>query len=456
MSSFGLTEAGFVPKTLNDVKTSLEAKMRALLGASLDVSAKSLWGQVIGVFSGEMADCWEAEEESQSSLDPDASIGVPLVSLSGLTGTLPEGAISSSVVETLVGTAGTLLPAGRIVSVTGRTDSRFLTQVDATIAAVAAWATAHSYAGGDRVTNGSPAKVYQATQGGVSAGSGGPTTTSTAIVDNTVVWRYLGNGNGAIDVLALSEKLDAVTAPSGTLTRIDSPVVGLNAAYNFLDANIGRADETDPELRARREVELRAEGNAALDAIRARVDRVDGVKTVVVFENTTTATVDGMPPKSVEVVVQLDAGPPADVEDALRAAVFGSVAGGVQPFGQVTGAVIDASGNSQTVGFTYLADVVAYVRLDLDVTADFPADGIDQVKTALLEYEAQKLVGGYDLVAFQLGAKALDSVPGIFDVTNAKVGTSSPATLTRVSISSRQTAALDTSRMTIATNLVTT
>lgn len=456
MSDFGLTVAGFVPKTQSDVYTSIVGKLRGLLGASLDVSDQSLWGQVIGVFSGELAECWEAEEESQSSLDPDASVGVSLIAISGLTGTLPEDAIASSANETFGGTSGTIIPTGTVVSVLGRSDTRFLTQAPITILAVSAWATAHHYVVGDRVTNGSPAKVYQCIQEGTSAGSGGPTTTALSIADNTVVWQYLGAGTGAVDAVVLSEKLDAITAPATTLTRIDTPVVGLSFAYNFEDANVGRAEEVDLELRARREIELRTAGKGNTAAIRAAVSQVDGVKSVVVFENTTYATnVDGMPPKSIEAVVQLDAGPPLDVEDSIREAIFSSRTGGIEAYGQVVGDVVDNTGGTQEIGFSYLEEVDIYVALELDVTSDFPIDGEAQVKAQTILYEAARIVAGYDAVAFQVAAWAQENVPGIFDVTDMKVGTTDPPLATRVTITSRQLAAFDTSRITVTTNLVT-
>ena len=62
-----------------------------------------------------------------------------------------------------------------------------------------AWAVSTSYAAGARVINGS--NLYQCTTGGTSAGSGGPTGTSTGIVDGTCVWSYVSASAGA-EVLA--------------------------------------------------------------------------------------------------------------------------------------------------------------------------------------------------------------------------------------------------------------
>lgn len=55
-----------------------------------------------------------------------------------------------------------------------------------------AWASTTAYTVGRRVTNGG--NTYECTVAGTSAGSGGPTTTATTIVDGSVAWTYIGSG----------------------------------------------------------------------------------------------------------------------------------------------------------------------------------------------------------------------------------------------------------------------
>ncbi len=57
---------------------------------------------------------------------------------------------------------------------------------------LAAWAASTAYALGDRIINGG--NVYLCTVAGTSAASGGPTGTTTDIVDNTVTWNYVSAG----------------------------------------------------------------------------------------------------------------------------------------------------------------------------------------------------------------------------------------------------------------------
>ncbi|MFA4972527.1 MAG: hypothetical protein WC683_07920 [bacterium] len=52
------------------------------------------------------------------------------------------------------------------------------------------WTASHAYRLGDRCTN-DTAKTYECTTAGISASSGGPTGTTAAITDGTVVWKYM-------------------------------------------------------------------------------------------------------------------------------------------------------------------------------------------------------------------------------------------------------------------------
>jgi len=79
----------------------------------------------------------------------------------------------------------------------------------------AAWAATTAYTLGTQVINGG--KVYACVVAGTSAGAGGPTTTTNAIVDNTVTWTYMG--------VFVAGKY-AQTSP--TFTTSASPIAGLN------------------------------------------------------------------------------------------------------------------------------------------------------------------------------------------------------------------------------------
>lgn len=438
--SFGITIEGFIPKTVEDAKAELEASFRAAFGESIDVSPQSNFGQIIGVMAENIGDAWDALHGVYAAFAPDSAGGISLDNVAAITGTVREPATPSEVTITATGTAGTVLTAGRQMSVTG-TGVKFETTAGGTIAAVGAWASGTAYTLGQRRSN--SGNVYQVTTAGTSAGSGGPTGTGSAITDNTVVWQYLGAGAGAVDITAESVDYGPKVALAGTLINIETPVSGWSNVTNLLDAEVGADLETDASLRVRREQELRASGNAALEAIRSAILQVEDVETCTVFENITDDTdVDGLPPHSVEVLVK------GGEDEQIAAELFGSVAAGIATYGTTTETVSDVEGLTHTIKFSRPSDVDIWVIVNVTADEDaFPSDGDTQIRDAIVEYgEAQRT--GKDVVAAALVAQVF-KVAGVLDV-ECLIGLSSPPVAsTTLPINLRELAVFDTSRITI-------
>jgi uncharacterized phage protein gp47/JayE len=386
---YGIVPTGFAVKTLADVKLDLENGLRARYGSAFDTSPQSVAGQWVGVMSEALAACWDTAQAVYSAFDPDEASGVALDRLAALTGTRRRDPTRSTAVVTLTGTGGTVIPAGRIFSV-GGTLAQFRTVADVTLPGP--------------------------------AGAPGQTTT--------------------VDVESVD--LGPVEARAGTLTGIVTSVAGLAAVTNAEDAKLGLALETDAELRARRTLELHASGGASAEAIRARISQLAGVVAVQVFENPTPTTdAEGMPPHSLEVLV--DGGMPADI----GAALLDVKPLGIEAHGLETVTVSDAAGREHVLRFTRPEAVDVYVRLD--VIADslkFPSDGAAQVRQALLDFAEVSLVIGRDVTAAALIAQAF-KVPGVLDVA-VYIGLAvDPATSATVEINRREWADLDSARIAV-------
>lgn len=441
--AFGITTTGFAAKSLQDIKAELEAAFQESFGASIDVSPQSNFGQIIGVMAERYSDLWAQGQAIYSAATPDGAIGVGLDNVAAITGTVRAAASSSTVTITATGTPATVLNTGRVVSVL-TVGTRFATTASGTIAAVSAWAISTAYAVGDRRRNGGTQRVYECTTAGTSAGAGGPTTTASAITDGTVVWRYLGDGTGAVDIAAASEETGPKVAVSGTLTVIETPVSGWSSVINTLDADLGADEETDAALRIRREQELRGNGRASVEAIRAAILGVDDVTAATVFENITDATDgDGLPPHSVEVLVQ------GGTDASLREALWENVAAGIATYGSTSGTHTDSQGIDHTVKFSRPSQINIWVIMNLTVDATlWPADGADQVKAAIVAYgDAQK--AGKNAVSAALSAQAFALDIGVLDST-ALIGLTNPPSLTAtITIALREIAMYDTSRITV-------
>jgi uncharacterized phage protein gp47/JayE len=364
----------------------------------------------------------------------------------------------------LVGTNASLVASGSVFSVVGTSPSvKFQTSAAATIATLAAWVAATSYAVGDLKTN-DTGKIYcvVAIAGGaatgLSAGSGGPTGTGTAIADNQLTWRYIATATAAVVVSGIAQDFGVKAAAAGTLTVIETPVAGLTSVVNPLDATLGRDIESDAALRVRREAALRAQGNAALDAIRADVLNVFGVTNCNVLQNDTDVNPDGngLPPHSIECIVL------GGTDAAVRTAILGSKAAGTRAYGSNTGTIVDSQGNTQQIDFTRPTTLNIWIIVNGTKTAaEYPSDGDAQIKQALVNYSlgllldsaGKQIFRGYlpgDVVNAWNLVEAVQSVSGVKTITSILIGTSNPPTVsTDIATTIRQLAVLDTSRITI-------
>jgi hypothetical protein len=446
-SPYGVQLTGFVIKPREVIRAELEAAWRTAYGANLDVDAESSdAGREIDIYADRLTELWEVLQAVYGSFDPDGAEGNALVQLAAITGTLPQGATASTADLVAWGTAGTLLATGRAATGAG-VGTNFETTAPGTIVTAPSWATATNYAAGSLVKNGG--NLYYAITGGVSGGGGGPTGTGTAIADGAAVWRYIAAATAGVVVPSAAVVLGSVTANAGMLTIIQTPVSGWLGVVNPLDAVRGLDADDDVALRERREAELGAEGNAALEPIRAAVLKPveqggGGASSCSVFENPTDATDgDGIPPHAIEVVVA--GGADQDVADAI----FASKGAGIATYGTSSRNVTDSAGTVHVVKFTRPTIKPVYVILNVGKDPSlYPAGGDVNVRDAVVA-KGDALKMGQDVFSFPLGAAAL-GVPGVTNVDSVLIGlTNPPVSSAAITIGPREQADFDTGRTTV-------
>ena len=191
MSDFGVTELGFNRKRLDVIKAEIEADLKALFGANLNVEPESPDGQIVGIFSKALADLYEVAESAYNSVNVSAATGAALSRLVQLGGTTRKAASPSTATVELLGTAGTTIPAGSEIK--------------------------------------------------------SPSTDVSFTLDDAVTIGPGGSGTGTITAAVTG----ATAVSAGTITEIGTPVAGWDSVNNPANGTTGSDTETDAELRAR-------------------------------------------------------------------------------------------------------------------------------------------------------------------------------------------------------------
>jgi len=384
--AYGVTDQGFSRKPLAVCVDDEKEDLRAAFGAGIHLEPHNVFGQFARRMGERFSKVWELAEAVYHAMYPGTSSGSSLVNVCSFTGTTQK--------------------AARKTLVTGVT----LGGTPGTV--VAAGKVASVTGAGDRFVLKDPVTI---------------------------------GGGGTAPGVFEAEEFGPIPCYAGTLTTIETAVSGWTSVTNPVDGIIGANLESDAALRQRREEELALGGESTLPAIRSEVLDVEGVTSCTVFENVTGATSgDGIPAKAFEVVVS--GGTDADV----AAAIFRSKSAGMQAHGSTVVNVDDAEGTAHAIGFTRPADVNVYAAVSVKIDADtFPADGDDQIKQAVADAADADFDQGETAYSSRLYPAVL-AVSGVVNVASILIGISEPPAATSVAITSRQRAAFDTSRTTVA------
>ncbi len=330
MSDFGISNEGFSRKRLDQLLVELNDEVKAIFGDNFNVSPESPDGQINGAISESNANLWEIAEEAYNVFNPSATNGVSLSNLVQLNGLKRLPATNSRANLDLTGVVATAIPAGSLIS-TSDTGDQFSTEEE-------------------------------------------------VILD--------GSGNGS--VFASSIVTGPINAIAGTLTVIDTPITGWDTVTNSADAIVGLDEETDVELRVRRERSVAINAQAIIDAIFAEVREVPGVTQVTVFENDTDTgpDVNGLPAHSIHVIVV------GGDDDDIGEAIFIKKTLGATPFGTTTVQIPDDQLIPHDISFSRPTEVPIYIIVNLTSFSNYPVTGDDDIKQAIVDYANGDLING--------------------------------------------------------------
>ncbi len=387
-----LTVDGLELMTLEERIAELESALKSDIDPSLDTRAGSIMGQFVRINAERIQSVLELSQALYSGFDPDASTGFMFTGLSSLTGTTRNAATFSILLSTEATVnlnAGVTLPQGKVAHVSGDPTSRFVTDV--------------------AVTN----------SGGAAAN---------------------------IDCAFTAESSGAVQCLSGALTVIAEPYTGWNSVTNSADATEGEPEETDTELRIRRESELQT-GSTAVGAVLTALTQTTGIVWASVLENDTDyADTNGLPPHSIHAIVHA----PTLTDATIAGVVYAAKSAGIQADGVTVVSVTDTQGNDHNVGFTSATVTDIDIAITLTYTdGDYAGD--TAVKAALVAWGDSFIGVGDPLYRAQL----VDVTMGIEGVVNVDFATLTiEASASDYATDWDELPELDTTRITVTSTAV--
>lgn len=351
MSDFGFSELGFRLKRLADVRDGLKQRSLNVVDPKtgeqlqLDFDEDSPDIQIIDALAETVGNAWEMLDHVTRMFDPSSAVGVVQSAQVQLNGIRRRPGLPSSIEILLNGTPGTQIEAGQRIS--------------------------------DVQQN-----VIYLTSGNITIGANGTATGS-----------------------ASSEQLGPFLSLAGTVTTILTPVAGWSGVTNIADSVIGQIEETDEELRLRRDLSTEVPSQGPVEALRGNLLQVNGVEFVAVYINNT-LEIDGrgIPPKTVTAVVQ------GGQDEDIAKVMFLRSATGVDFFGNTALTLWDKQGEPHEIRWLRPEVKAVYVEIDIQVINPnlFGDDGEGRLKQAIVTYAQDGARG----LGIQAGFDAQGFLPG--------------------------------------------
>jgi uncharacterized phage protein gp47/JayE len=316
-----VTSLGFLRTRLDERLDQLKEAYRNIYGQDISIEPDDMDGQFLGILSERLSDLDQLAEDIYNSFNPQLVTGVSQSRLVQLNGIRRIAGTYSTADATLNGTPGVTVPAGSLVK----------SSVDNT-----SWAT-----------------------------------TADAIFD----------GNGLATVTLKCVTLAAIAASATTLTKIDTPIYGWFSVTNANAATVGRAEETDEELRIRRKGSTNTPALCIVDAVYGGLTNLSGVRLARVYENATDV-VDGNGQAAHSIYCVVEGGVAADI----AALIWKKKTAGTTTIGTTSTVVNDSQGLPHTVKFSGRVYSDFYITVNVTKRRGYPTDGAARIKAALVAY----------------------------------------------------------------------
>ena len=450
----GVTDAGFVIKRLADILADDRALAVQLFqdlvqpGDQVDTSDSSALGRLISLAAPSEADLWEAAQEVYAAFDPNSATGIALDNLVAYAGiTRKEQTFSTSSIL-VAGDTNTLIPVGQTVS-SSTTGEQFTTVGAISLSpsnasgitisvVVLADSTAYTITYANTTTSNTitytsdaSATVAEILAGLQSVIAGAHPTLTSSVVGTTLVIdrndifqtvNFTTSVNLGITKVRTVGEVVAVESgiivqPANTIDTILTPMLGWDSVNNPVAATPGEDRETDEQLRLRFRNGKFDRATNTLDAIYSALINLDNVSEVTIYENDT-SVVDGNGVPAHSFLPIVVGGLSTDIANAI----WDNKPIGILSYGNTTVSINDVQGFAHNVSFSRPNALVIYISMDITTDVNFPANGNDLIRSNILQYFADNLGTGDDVIYSRLYTP-VNQVPG-HQVNTLTVGTS--------------------------------
>lgn len=363
MQYWGLTERGFRRPSYIEILDAFEYKARELYGSKVNLTVRSAPGIFLRIFAWIVNLLWQVIEDVYNAGYVDTAVGTSLYNLGRFIGISLRPAQKATALLEIKGSPGTFVPAG------------FLAQTKLGVQYV-------------------------------------------SVRDVTLD----GRGVAVVTVQAFKAGPDGNTGV-GTITEIVNPVLGIDSIASVSAGEGGALRETDEQFRDRYYASTDFAGGVNADAIRAEIlQKVEGIYSAVVYENDTDFYVETMAPHSIEALCY------GGEDYAIAKAIYRRKAAGIQTMGGILQTVMSAS--DQPINIHFSRPEILNIQIlitNLTTDSNFPENGREQIKEALLKYVGDSAKGGLPIGKSLYGNRlfeVVNIVSGVvdYDISISKDG----------------------------------
>lgn len=321
-----ISAAGIYAPPFSDILGSLQASFQLIYGSDVYLQPDSQDGQLLAIFAQAIYDANATAVAVYNSYSPSTAQAAALSSAVKINGLAREIASNSQVVVLLGGTVGTTI------------------------------------------------------NNGVVGDTGGNSWNLPSVVVIPI--------SGSISVTATCSVIGAILAPAGTVTLINTPVLGWSSVTNPAAASAGAPIETDAALRTRQSNSVGLPAMTPLEATTAAVQALAGVSQVATYENPTSVVdMNGLPAHSISLVV---AGGSAA---AIATAIALKKTPGCNTYGTTNQIIVDAQGVTQSINFFVPTVVTITVAITIHALAGYASTTAVEIQNAVASYISTLKIG---------------------------------------------------------------